>query len=251
MATNKECIENLEAGLGGLQDRFSRMEVGLADKLRLIEDNLKSLSDSIASSCEVSNSNQLSRPGTLQLVRERAPECEEGRPSIFPKLTKLEFPSFSGSDPTEWLNWVGQFFDFQATAASNRVALASFHLEGEANYWWQWQSKTNREEGRVVDWATFEEELWAKFGMTEFEECDEALLRIRQTSPLREYQQEFERLGNRVHSWTQKALVSTFIGGLKPELANRIRMFRPKTLKDAVGLARMREEQMDRQKRLN
>lgn len=42
---------------------------------------------------------------------------------------------------------------------------------------------------------------------------DEALSKIEQTGSLREYQKEFERLGNQVRGWTQKALVGTFMGG--------------------------------------
>ena len=38
MATNKEHIENLEAGLGSLQESFSRMELGMVDKLHHLED---------------------------------------------------------------------------------------------------------------------------------------------------------------------------------------------------------------------
>ena len=57
-----------------------------------------------------------------------------------------------------------------------------------------------------MTWLTFEKELWARFGPTECENFDEALSRIRQVGSLRDYQQEFERLGNRVQGWTQKAL---------------------------------------------
>ena len=59
---------------------------------------------------------------------------------------------------------------------------------------------------------------------------------------LRDYQKEFERLGNRVHGWTQKALVGTFMGGLKVEISDAIRMFKPRTLKEAISLARMKDE---------
>ena len=38
MATNKERIENLEASLGGLQESFSHMELGMTDKLHHLED---------------------------------------------------------------------------------------------------------------------------------------------------------------------------------------------------------------------
>jgi len=66
---------------------------------------------------------------------------------------------------------------------------------------------------------------------------------------LREYQKEFERLGNRVQGWTPKALVGTFMGGLKPELADGIRTFKPKSLKEAISLARMRDEQLNCQEK--
>jgi len=53
-------------------------------------------------------------------------------------------------------------------------------------------------------------------------------------------------LGNRVRGWTQKALVGTFMGGLKPEIAEGIRMFKPQSLKEAISLTRMKDEQMKR-----
>ena len=88
------------------------------------------------------------------------------------------------------------------------------------------------------------EELWARFGPTNCEDFDEALSKVKQTGTLRDYQKEFERHGNRVQGWTQKALVGTFIGGLKPEIAEEILLFRLRTLKEAINLARMRGEQL-------
>ena len=45
MGTKKERIESLEAGLGGLQSSFSRMETGVTDKLHHIEGVLSKLSE--------------------------------------------------------------------------------------------------------------------------------------------------------------------------------------------------------------
>jgi hypothetical protein len=104
-------------------------------------------------------------------------------------------------------------------------------LEGEANQWWQWVRRLTEEEGRVLSWTNFEDELWARFGPSECEDFDEALSRIRQGGSLRDYQREFERLGNRVRGWTQRALVGTFMGGLKTEISDGIHMFKPQTLK--------------------
>jgi hypothetical protein len=105
--------------------------------------------------------------------------------------------------------------------------VAAYHLEGEANQWWQWIGRTFRDEGHILSWDRFEEELWARFGPSECEDFDEALSRVKQQGNLRDYQCEFEKLGNRVQGWTQKALVGTFMGGLKTEIADGIRMFKP------------------------
>ena len=145
---------------------------------------------------------------------------------------------------------VMQFFEYQESTKDQKLILASFHLEGEANQWWQWLRRSYQEERRVVTWEIFMEELWARFEPTDCEDFDEALSRVKQTDTLRDYQKEFKRLGNRVQGWTQKALVGTFMGGLKPEISEEIRLFKPRTLKEAINLARMRDEQLQRQKRL-
>ncbi|KAK6935960.1 Glycoside hydrolase family 18, catalytic domain [Dillenia turbinata] len=54
----------------------------------------------------------------------------------------------------------------------------------------------------------------------------------------------------KVENWTQKALVGTFMGGLNAEIADDIRMFKPQSLKEAISLARMKDEQMNLQQKL-
>jgi hypothetical protein len=106
-----------------------------------------------------------------------------------------------------------------------------------------------QEERCAIAWVNFKDELWARFGPSECENFDEALSRIRQTGSLCEYQREFERLGNRVRGWTQKALVGTFMGGLKLDISDGIRIFKPQTLKDAINFARMKDDQLMRQRK--
>lgn len=74
-------------------------------------------------------------------------------------------------------------------------------------------------------------------------------LQIQQTGTLREYHREFERLQNKVQGWTQKALVGTYLGGLNPTIVDPIRMFKPQSLKDLIGLARLRDDQLQKQKK--
>jgi hypothetical protein len=87
-------------------------------------------------------------------------------------------------------------------------------------------------------------ELLARFGPTEYDDYDEALSRVKQKGTLRENQQEFEKLANRVVGWPQKALIRTFLGGLKANISNDVRKFKPRTLRETIEFARMREDEL-------
>ncbi|KAJ8767406.1 hypothetical protein K2173_017450 [Erythroxylum novogranatense] len=192
MATNKERIENLEVGLGQLQENLSKMEQGLSNELQQIKAAITKFSKLSLPSRDGSSS--VSVRNSHNRVHQE--ESKEGGKLLFSaKLTKLEFPKYSRDDPTEWFTRVDQFFEYQGTSESERVSMASYHLRGETNEWWQWLRRTHTEAGK------------------------------------------------------DKALVGTFMGGLKPEIVKGIRMFKLKTLKDAISLARMKDEQLLRQKK--
>ena len=184
MSTNKERIESLEAGLDGLQDGAHRMELGMADKFNQLEATLNRISEVLFSNKESTIHNTHEQDAYSRSHRDNN---EGPRLNVSSKTAKLEFPRFSGGDPTEWVARVDQFFEFQATAEAQKVLLVSFHLEGEANQWWRWLNYTFRVERRQVTWAVFEEELWVQFGPTNSEDFDEALSHIRQVGSLREY----------------------------------------------------------------
>ena len=236
----------LEQGVGGLQNEVQQLGLGMTDHMQRLEECLKALSDVVLSSKASQSSPLVKQRHTSHFQ----PDVNESSCLNLPTLrTKIEFPRFAGDDPTEWFNRVAQYFDFQRTPEDQKVCLAAFHMEGETNQWWQWMNRTYKEENKGVTWNMFAEELWARFGPPDGEDFDEALSHIKQGGSLRDYQREFEKLGNRVHGWTQKALVGTFMGGLKPEIADGIRMFKPQTLKEAISLARTRDEQLVRQRR--
>ena len=72
-----------------------------------------------------------------------------------PRPTKLDSPKYLGDDPTVWLDCIMQYFDYQETSKDCKVTLAAFHLEGEANQWWQWMKKVYCEEKIEVTWENF------------------------------------------------------------------------------------------------
>jgi hypothetical protein len=90
---------------------------------------------------------------------------------------------------------------------------------------------------------------WFVFGPTGYEDYDEALSRVKQKGTLREYQKEFEKLANRVIGCPQKALIGTFLGGLKAEISSDVRKFKPRTLRATIEFARMREDELNHMKK--
>ncbi|KAJ7949917.1 Organic solute transporter Ost-alpha [Quillaja saponaria] len=51
---------------------------------------------------------------------------------------KLDFPRYNGeADPTSWLCRAEQFFLLYETAVMECIAIASFHLENDAQLWYQ------------------------------------------------------------------------------------------------------------------
>ena len=48
------------------------------------------------------------------------------------KSVRLEFPRFRGDDPVTWVYKANQYFNFYHTPLSERLLMASFHMDGEA-----------------------------------------------------------------------------------------------------------------------
>ena len=99
MAINKKRIENLEVGLGGLQANLRIMELGVNDKLHQLENAISKISKVLSTRQEPTSSNVNERSGQSSYGRSRE-NTERGRPMFSSKLAKLEFPKYSGDDPT-------------------------------------------------------------------------------------------------------------------------------------------------------
>lgn len=45
---------------------------------------------------------------------------------------KLDFPRFSGKDPTSWVYKANQYFGYYQTPIAEKLMIASFHIEQKA-----------------------------------------------------------------------------------------------------------------------
>ncbi|KAH9770474.1 hypothetical protein KPL71_012393 [Citrus sinensis] len=251
MGTNKERLDRMEMELQEMRQVMQRSVTETGETRVLIngmEGRLKEVLDALSGLRLTQEKPQLNQGELASSSLQGMATREEGT-HPHNRFFKMDFPRFSGDDPTEWLSRVEQYFEFQDTTEERRVSLASFHLEGEANQWWQWLKRVYQDEGIIITWRMFKREIIARFGPTGYECFDEALSRVKQTGTLRDYQREFEKLATRVIGWPQSALIGTFLGGLKEEIADEVRMARPQSLRDAIGIARMKDDQLTRRRR--
>lgn len=130
------------------------------------------------------------------------------------RYTKIDFPRFSGDDPSGWIYKCERFFEFNRIEEDQKVKLAVMHLDEKSIHWFQWFEKTQNS----LDWKQFTYRLQMRFGPNVFEDAIGELTKLQQHSTVRVYQERFEELANRTSGLTEEFFVSCFISGLKEEI---------------------------------
>ena len=158
---------------------------------------------------------------------------------------KLSFPRFNGVDPNGWIYKAEQYFEFKNIHHQQRVQLASFHLEDDALQWHCWLSKCMGH----LNWSEFTQAVLHRFGPTDYKDPSEALTRLRQTSTVNIYQTKFEKLSQRIDNLPENYLVGCFIAWLCDEIRLDVKVKQPRTLLDAIRVARLVEERTQLQRK--
>ncbi|KAK0581463.1 hypothetical protein LWI29_014052 [Acer saccharum] len=158
--------------------------------------------------------------------------------NLIPKTVKLDFPKYDGRvDPISWVYRAEQYFSMHGIPNSDRVTLAAFHLEGDAQLWFQ----LLRQEIIYVSWDEFKEGLNSRFGPNQFLDHFGELTKLQQTGTVLDYQSKFEQLLAKAGALPQPRQVSCFISGLKDSIRTDVQANRPTSLTMAIGLARLYE----------
>ena len=107
MTTTRVRIESLEAGFGGLQDNFLRLKVEVIEKLQHFEDVINKILDVVLSRHDSPTTYTSGHHGNessnaqYRESRNKARKTNKGgRRQFISRLAKLEFPRYSGDDPT-------------------------------------------------------------------------------------------------------------------------------------------------------
>ena len=139
------------------------------------------------------------------------------------KPIKLDFLHFLGEDPASWMYKSNQYFRYYQNPIAEKLMIASFHIEQEAQVWFHDAKKT----GVFSDWDSMVQALHVRFGSTPYDDPMEALIKLRQTSTVVVYKAEFEALSDRIKGLSPMHKLSCFLRGLNNEIQLLVRMLTP------------------------
>ncbi|XP_076894434.1 uncharacterized protein LOC143628920 [Bidens hawaiensis] len=158
------------------------------------------------------------------------------------RVGKVDFPKFNGENVEGWIHRCEHFFIIDETPDNAKLRCAVIHLEGDAIEWHQAFMKIRK--GSVADlpWADYVKAISARFSNAMFEDAMEEIASLVQIiddiDGLHDYNSGFDRLLNKV-TISEPYAVSLYVKGLKPRIKGPVKMFKPQTLHEAYGLARL------------
>ncbi|GJZ10399.1 putative mitochondrial protein [Tanacetum coccineum] len=161
----------------------------------------------------------------VQQLKNREGTSNGGNILLFGRITKLEFPKFTGVDVKSWLYKSQQFFSVEHVDDVNKVELASIHFFDSALVWHQQFEKLNDDS---VSWEDYKKALLATFD-TDFEDPLSELKNLKCDDTVQKYHEKFELLLNKV-DMPEAHAISLFLGGMPQSISLPVRMFKPKSL---------------------
>ncbi|XP_039118795.1 uncharacterized protein LOC120254848 [Dioscorea cayenensis subsp. rotundata] len=154
------------------------------------------------------------------------------------RLPTIDVPLFTGENVLGWLFQMNHFFSFHQIPDDHRLPIAAFYMSGSALQWFQWLHTTDQ----LHHWDDFVRKLELRFGPSSFANHEAALFKLKQTSSLTAYLQEFESLSTRVVGLSQQSLLNCFLSGLREDVQRELYILKPASIHDAVGMSKLVED---------
>ncbi|KAM0053973.1 putative nucleotidyltransferase, Ribonuclease H [Helianthus debilis subsp. tardiflorus] len=150
---------------------------------------------------------------------------------------RLDFPKFNGEEVEGWIIRCNHFFAVDKTPENAKVHYAIINLEGAALEWHQGYVDSQNRDIEDITWEEYSRSAITRFSERLSEDAMEELKNLNQTGSLHDYTKEFDSLLNRVKLSDEYA-ASLYVGGLKPEIRCLVKIFKPKTMRDAISMAK-------------
>ncbi|PKI68249.1 hypothetical protein CRG98_011385 [Punica granatum] len=155
----------------------------------------------------------------------------ESQLTPYERFRKYGPPSFSGSaDPIEAENLIAgmeRIFSVMEVSDTQRVALATFMLEGDAQYWWEaTQRRLDPNSSHVITWVEFTQAFYNKYFPASFRRAKEReFLNLKQGDlSVAEYEVKFTKLSRFTPTLVsdEASKCSRFLDGLNLNIRSRV-----------------------------
>lgn len=150
---------------------------------------------------------------------------------------KVDFPKFNGDEVEGWVIRCNHYFAVDKTPEFAKVHYAVINLEGAALDWHQGYFDSQDREIEDITWDEYSRSIINRFSDRLSQDPMEELKNLHQTGSLQDYTKEFDSLLNRV-KLTDEYAASLYVGGLKPEIRCLVKIFRPRSMRDAITMAK-------------
>ncbi|KAL5714819.1 hypothetical protein ACHQM5_016726 [Ranunculus cassubicifolius] len=157
------------------------------------------------------------------------------------KVPKIDFHVFEGEKVRVWEQKANRYFLFNPIEPAQKVLFASLFFKGRAELWYQSRAK----QLKTLCWEDFLTILCHRFSSEAHENIIGEFNKLIQLGSLQEYHNKFEELQpmvlQRNPGLTESYFVDSYISGLRDATRHTVFMFHPKTLAEAMSLARLQE----------
>ena len=224
-------------GEGGLDDSTRRyIDESMAASMAAFRQSMEQMMSQFLQS--------QSQPNTGMVERTQH-QGQNGQVSVS-RMTKVEFPKFSGDDVRGWMFRCEQFFAIDNIPDDQKVRLISVHLFDKALLW---HRQFIRLHGELVLWNVYRDAIIQRFGSL-FDDPMSEIKNVKYETNSKDYQDVFDTFLSRVDISEDRA-ISFYLGGLPTELEMAVRMFKPKSLADAYSLTNLQEATLNAIKKKN
>ena len=155
--------KGMETKMDGLKKGVEAKMVGLEAKMDDMKDNMENMKNDLKADME----------GLTKLIQEMFPNVEKivEEPQDEKKINvnrdfinsnvggknqhipKMEMRKFDGKDPVTWILQMEQYFDLHNVQNTQKVRIATLHLETNTFVWYRWLCSRKK----IVTWSIFYE----------------------------------------------------------------------------------------------
>ena len=108
-------------------------------------------------------------------------------------IPKMDMRKFDGKDPVTWILQMEQYFDLHNVQNTQKVRIATLHLEKNTFVWYLWLCPKKK-----FTWSIFTEEMIAHYEDTKSNTFFSQLINLKKNGSMVEHIEDFQKLNIRV-----------------------------------------------------